>query len=168
MLSHRAEPHPDLLKIYLNDHLTGATGGVGLARRLAANASGADRPLLTDLAREIEEDRRALLRTMRALNVPVNRVKVALGMLGEKIGRLKPNGRLIRRSPLSGLVELEAMYLGVQGKAAGWRALREVAVRDERLEPADFDRLIDRAEAQAEGLERLRRGAAVRVLVEGV
>ncbi|MDP9435302.1 MAG: hypothetical protein M3P93_08975, partial [Actinomycetota bacterium] len=46
--------------------------------------------------------------------------------------RLKANGHLLRRSPLSDLVEMEALVLGVQGKAAGFRALRSIAAGDPR------------------------------------
>lgn len=43
------------------------------------------------------------------------------GWLAEKAGRLKLNGRPLRRSPLSGLVELEMMHLAVEGEQACWR-----------------------------------------------
>jgi len=152
---------PDLLGIYLNDHLVGANAGVDLARRIAAGPAGRlDRRALGGIADQIAQDRRSLLDAMSALDLPVNRVKAAVGWLGEKIGRLKPNGRLIHRSPLSDLVELEAMHLGVLGKAAGWRVLRDLAGRDARLNAAEFDRLLDRAHAQADILEAQRRHAA--------
>ena len=48
----------------------------------------------------------------------------------EKAARFKPNGRLLRRSPLSDLIELEWLLLGVQGKTAGFRALRRLADTD--------------------------------------
>jgi hypothetical protein len=43
--------------------------------------------------------------------------------MGEKAARLKLNGHLLARSPLSSLEELEMLRLGVEGKAAGWRTL---------------------------------------------
>ncbi|MGV9847844.1 hypothetical protein ACWDWU_03430 [Streptomyces sp. NPDC003442] len=39
------------------------------------------------------------------------------GRPGEKAGRLKPNGRLRRRSGLSTVLELESPRIGVEGKA---------------------------------------------------
>jgi len=60
----------------------------------------------------------------------VHRYKVLGGWALEKAARFKPNGRLLRRSPLSDLIELEWLLLGVQGKTAGFRALRRLADTD--------------------------------------
>nr|WP_239148871.1 hypothetical protein [Streptomyces sp. SID12501] len=57
------------------------------------------------------------------LGVSTDHSKAALGRLSEKAGRLKPNGRLFSRSPLSDVLELESMLLGVQGKTSCWRPL---------------------------------------------
>ena len=152
---------PGLLGIYLNDHLAGATGGAALARRLAdaeRNRPGGD--VLTRLADEIEEDRSALLEMMAALDVPVRRYKTVAAWVAERVARFKPNGHLLSRSPLSRVVELEAMRLGVEGKAAGWRTLRVRAERDPRLDAARLDALITRARTQIDDLERLRVRAA--------
>jgi len=147
----------NLVGIYLNDHLAGATLGAQLARRLADShpdwPSAAD---LTRIAAEVAEDRTALLEMMAALGVPVVRVKVYAGWAAERVGRLKLNGRLLNPSPLSGLVEVEAVELGVQGKAAGWRALRVVAEHDHRLDVTALDALLARARAQSDTLERIR------------
>ncbi|MCW2725833.1 MAG: hypothetical protein JWN35_2754 [Frankiales bacterium] len=149
---------PGLLGIYLNDHLAGSTTGLELFRRAAASHRGTPAGQVLDrLTPEVEEDREQLLRIMRTLDVPVRQYKVAAGWAMEKVGRLKLNGRLLSRSPLSSVVELEALYLGVQGKGAGWRLLR--VMDDPRLDPAQLDRLIDRAAAQADALEELRLSA---------
>lgn len=157
----------DLLAIYLNDHLTGATGGTELARRLAdAHPSGADATRLRQLAQDVAEDRAALIRLMGRLGVRVDQVKVAMGWVGEKLARWKLNGYLFSRSPLSTVIELEAMRLGVEGKAAGWRTLRSLADHDERLDAAELDRLTRRAADQIETLEALRVAATQRVFAE--
>ena len=82
-------------------------------------------------------------------------------------GRLKLNGRLLSRSPLSGLEELEMMRLGVTGKAAGWRTLRLLADTDVRLDCGRLDELIARADSQLELLEDLRVRAARLALGQG-
>jgi hypothetical protein len=155
-----------LLGPYLNDHLAGATTGVSLARRMVASAEpGSERATaLTRLATEITEDRSALLRIMIALGVQVRGYKVFAAWAGEKAGRLKLNGRLLRRSPLSDLEETEVLWLGVQGKTAGWRALRELADSDSRLDAARLDNLLARANRQASALETLRSSAAEHAL----
>ena len=48
------------------------------------------------------------------------------------------------------------MRLGVEGKAAGWRTLRELAESDERLDAGRLDALLERARGQASLLEKLR------------
>ncbi len=159
---------PGLLGIYLNDHLAGATGGVELARRsAAAQRSGQARDVLRRLTAEITEDRTALMEIMAALGVPPRRYKVWAGWVGEKAGRLKPNGHLLSRSPLSELEELEIMMLGVQGKAAGWRTLRSLATEDKRLDAGRLDDLLARAHRQVEELEGLHAIAANHVFRSG-
>lgn len=143
-----------LLAIYLNDHLAGATAGSELARRAAASNRGTSyAPFLEDLANQIDEDRASLLAAMRTLKIRVDPLKVAGAWGAEKLGRLKLNGRLLGYSPLSRVVELEALALGVHGKLAMWRSL-------EALEPAlglpagiDLPKLAGRAERQLEELE---------------
>ena len=156
----------ELIGIYLNDHLAGATAGTELAHRMArSHDEVADRATLQRLAGEINADRRALLEIMALLGVPVRHYKTAAAWLGERAGRLKFNGRLRTRSPLSGLEELELLRLGVEGKAAGWRTVRELAGSEPRLSEAWLDELLTRARAQADLLEDLRVRAA-RHLIE--
>jgi hypothetical protein len=151
----------ELIGIYLNDHLAGATVGTELAHRIArSHGEVADPATLQRLAGEINADRRALLEIMSRLGVPVRHYKTAAGWLGERAGRLKFNGRLRTRSPLSSLEELEMLRLGVEGKAAGWRTLRELAETEPRLDQAGLDELLTRARAQADQLEALRVRAA--------
>jgi hypothetical protein len=82
--------------------------------------------------------------------------KVAGAWLAEKVARAKLNGRIAVRSPLSTVLEFEAMMLGVEGKAALWRALRRVADRDRRLDAGQLDHLLTRVQRQVARLELLR------------
>jgi hypothetical protein len=154
-----------MLGIYLNDHLAGATAGTEVANRTArSRRDGNDGGTLRRLAAEIAQDRAALLDIMAALGIKVRRYKVGAAWTGEKAGRLKFNGHLFARSPLSNLEELEMLRLGVEGKAAGWRTLRTLADTDTRLDPARLDELISRARRQADLLEDLRLAAAEQVI----
>ena len=155
----------DPLAIYLNDHLAGATGGLELARRVAGAGQVPAPPAeLRQFAEEVAEDRDMLLHLMGTLGIPVRSYKVWAAWAGEKAGRLKPNGHLTTRSPLSNLEELELMRLGVEGKAAGWRTLRTLAGRDSRLDAVQLDELISRARRQADFLEESRIKAAQQVI----
>jgi hypothetical protein len=153
------------LAIYLQDHLAGSTAGLELARRVhASNGDGEFGAFLEELVSEIELDRRTLLELMGRLGIGEDRVKTALAWAGEKAGRLKLNGELLSYSPLSRLVELEGLALGVHGKLGMWRSLREIADTDDRLRDFDLEAPIARAERQARRLEARRRRAAEEAL----
>lgn len=160
----------DLLGIYLNDHLAGSLAGLELARRMAGTAEPGSEPasVLARLVTELAQDRAELLQIMAALGVKVRGYKMFAAWAGEKAGRMKLNGRLVTKSPLSGLVEAEILRLGIEGKAAGWRTLRSLAVRDDRLDAARLDWLLARAVSQSEAAETLRVRVAERVLAERV
>ena len=113
---------------------------------------------------EITQDRVVLIKIMGTLGIPVRGYKVFAGWAGEKAGRVKLNGHLLTRSPLSELEETELLRLGVEGKAAGWRSLRVLAERDSQLDADRLDDLLARAERQSDTLETLRAGIAERVL----
>ncbi|MCX5152148.1 hypothetical protein OHB36_36375 [Streptomyces sp. NBC_00320] len=162
----RSSPVPApqrLLAIYLNDHLAGANSGVCLIRRMARTHSGTPAgSLLAELSEQIADDRESLREIMTALDVPAQWHRVVIGRLAEKAGRVKLNGRLVSRSPLSDVLELEAMRLGVEGKASLWRSLGTIADATTHLDPAAVARLLDRAHRQAAALEELRVEAAGR------
>ncbi|GAA4883362.1 hypothetical protein [Kitasatospora terrestris] len=156
----------DPLGVYLNDHLTAAFAGAALADRMAGAHPDSRRAELSRLARDIEHDRDFLVRTMRTLGVPVHRYRTWLGLAGERLGRLKPNGTLLRRSPLSDLVELEALRTGVEGKAALWRALGALAEADHRVDAEELKRMGDRAAEQARTLDGWHRQVSGAVLAD--
>jgi len=54
----------------------------------------------------------------------------------------------IRRSPLSDVVELEALSVAVEAKRLRWVTLRVVGERDGRFDTGDIDELIGRAADQ--------------------
>ncbi|MFN2479765.1 MAG: hypothetical protein ABR615_11445 [Pseudonocardiaceae bacterium] len=153
----KASSKPDLLGIYLNDHLAGLTVEVELARRVLGTYRDSDiGAAIERLTAEIVGDRAALRDMMAALGVPVRRYKAYGAWVGEKVGRLKPNGYVRGRSPLSIVVELEGLRLAVEHKALGWRTLRELAQHDGRLDLERLDGLLDRGRRQVDILEELR------------
>ena len=155
------------LATYLNDHLMGATLGVELVRRAAGENEGSELgAFLSGLAGEIDEDRDTLLAIMSELGVKPDRLKVAAGWTGEKVGRLKPNAQLRGYSPLSPLVELEGLLIGIQGKLAMWSVVAEVA-QELGLDRARLEALSARAERQQADVERHRREVGRRALTAG-
>jgi hypothetical protein len=143
-----------LLATYLNDHLAGATAARELARRSASSNRGSVLgEFLSGLAEEIEEDRDALLAVMSELQIGVDRIKVLGGWTIEKLGRLKLNGRVLSYSPLSPLLELEGLLLGIHGKLALWLALKEIGADEPARATIDLAGLAARAERQLAAAE---------------
>lgn len=147
-----------LLSIYLNDHLAGSMAGVERARAArAANGGTEFGPRLATVCGEIEEDRDSLEAIMGELGIGRSKIKPLLGWVGERLGRLKPNGRLRGYSPLSRVVDLEVLLLGISGKLRLWVLLAEVLDGESS---ADLPTLIRRAEGQRAAVEEMQLRAA--------
>jgi len=156
-----AEVNVKLLGIYLQDHLAGATAGLELFRRSAgAHKDTTLGDILEALRLEATSDRQALLDLMALLEIQPDRIKTTAAWAAEKVGRLKLNGALLRRSPLSDVIELEGLRMAVEWKAAGWRLLQALAATEPRLAQVDLDDLLARADDQATRIESLRTAVA--------
>lgn len=156
----RAASDRQLLAIYLDDHRAAAAAGQALARRVEhryRREPGFE--ALETIRREVESDVRSLDELRAGLDVHGGRWKQVLAVAGEKLGRLKLNGRLIRRSPLSRLVELELLSAGITAKRRLWDALISTG-GSEQLAGIDLRRLRDRADGQLEQVHRMHQLAA--------
>ena len=140
--------------IYLQDHRAGAEAGLRLAERCRDHAPDADAAAeIGRIVTEIDEDRRALATIMAGLDIEPSKVKQVAGIAAERLGRLKLNGRAVRTSPLTALIELEGLIGAVSVKRELWVTLRSItgpAGRD-----AELDRLIGRADDQRTRLQQL-------------
>jgi len=142
-----------LLEIYLADHLAASTAGLELARRSArSNAGNATGEFLRRLVIEVEEDRETLKRVIAELGFKPSRPKEGAAWVLEKVGRLKLNGQVRGYSPLSRVLELESLAVGIAGKEALWRALQRVAT----VETVDLEGLVERARRQRADTEEHR------------
>jgi hypothetical protein len=145
----------EFLAIYLNDHYAGSVGAVELVKRGRKEHAGTELgTFLGELGAQIEADREVLRQIMAAAGTKPHLHKWGLAWLAEKVGRLKPNGRLRERSPLSPLVELEALEAGITGKEMLWRALQ--ATPGAPTAGHSLDDLIARAESQRAAVEEQR------------
>ncbi|HLV20806.1 MAG TPA: hypothetical protein VKZ49_07985 [Polyangiaceae bacterium] len=151
-----------LLHIYLHDHLGAAAAGAELARRAAAVEANTEiGPALRKLASDIQHDRKQLRAAMVALGAkPRAPLHEGLGWLAEKLGRLKLNGRIVSRSPLSRLMEIEGLHAGVMAKRGVWQTLQELRQNEPRLAECDVEGMLARADDQARRLRELHHYAA--------
>lgn len=155
---------PTPFAVLLRNHQAG--GRVALDLFARAVKGQRDRPYASELERLAEEAREDLdfnERVMRRLGVSPSPVQAAALRLGERMGRLKPNGHLLRRAPLSDVIELEGLIVSVHIKIAGWQAAQVAGVL-EQGELTELDRLLSRAQTQADRLTEMHRTAAVRAL----
>jgi hypothetical protein len=161
----RPRPSPNLA-IYLRNHEAASQAGLDLFRRTAAaQRRRTYGGLLRELRDEVRSDVDSLHQVMRALRVRPNPLLAAALRTGERVGRLKPNGRLIRRSPLSDLVEIEALGTAARAKASGWRALLAIDL-SRYADLPDVTELLARAEHQIARIDTLHHLTAARVLGE--
>ena len=149
------------LRIYLNDHAAGSLTGYELAKRCLSNNEGTRLgDYLRTFIAELDEERADLKRLIESLGFPEDKLKEGMGWVAEKAGRLKLNGQIRGYSPLSRVLELEGLVLGVTGKRSLWRSIKEYASSDPRVGVVDLDRLEQQAQNQLEELEKHRLEAA--------
>lgn len=156
--------HPDLLGVYCNDHLAAATGGIELVGRMLGRHRGTrHQQPLENLLAELREERNLLQSSMQILGIPVRHYKQIGSWLGEKVARLKLNGHLLSRSPLSDLIEFEFLATAVLAKRQGFETLRVVATVDDRLDADALEAMIGQADRQHRWLADTRREVAAEV-----
>lgn len=151
----------DALSAYLNAHLAGSVGARELIKKVASNNEGTPcGEFLSTLLAAVEEEVGTLEGLMARCGIAKHPLKLAGGWVTERVTRLVFHERITGSAPLSRLLELESLSLGVTGQLRMWRALKEVAPGDTRFAAIDFDRLIGRVQDHLTGLERHRLAAA--------
>ncbi|PFG67192.1 hypothetical protein B0O41_2004 [Propionibacteriaceae bacterium ES.041] len=149
----------ELLQTYLQDHHAGATSGVALFQRVAKSHGVPEiAAAVQRLSTEVESDKNSLEALMVDVGVRPSVVKDGTARVAELAGQIKTNQRLRERSPLSDLLELEALTAAVFAKRLGWATLLEL--NDPRLPRATLENLLARADAQGRELEQLHRRCA--------
>jgi hypothetical protein len=161
----RDRDHPTadrrVVRVYLGDHLAVMHGGAALAARMLDapdhhEAAG----LIAEVARELEAGCATIRAFLGQLGGSPPRLKMLAVGTAERIGRIKMNGRVARRSPLSEVLELEALR-GVVGTAgAFWAAVARAGFAS----PASVAGHADRCADLGPRVEEARLAAAARVL----
>lgn len=137
----------DLLGLYLRDHWALAGAGAALARRVHHN--NRDTPWghqLERVARDIDDDEDQLDAIRHALGAEGGRARRTAALVGERLARLKLNGRLLHYSPLSRVYEAEGLVSGITAKRQLWLTLSEAV--GPTCAGADLGVLVERADDQ--------------------
>lgn len=154
------------LAIYLHDHIAGAQTAIAVLQNLKKQHE--DEPLGKFAAGLHEEVQKDLTRLEQFADRIADE---GAKPLKKAIARIAAKGfwsKLHRRTNkgLGTLEALELLAVGILGKRALWRALKEVAPIDARLRNEDFDRLVKRAQDQHDRVERFRLQLARSVLLQ--
>jgi hypothetical protein len=144
------------LEVYLTDHMAGSVAASDLAKRGADNNEGPLATFFADLAREIDTDRRTLDLIAARVGTQASLLKQAAAVAAERLSRFKIDHRMTGDPELSLLLELELLYLGIEGKHTLWRTLGALRDSDARLANFDFGKLAERAEQQLAAVEEQR------------
>lgn len=141
----------DLLRIYLADHQAGARGALNRLNQMQGYTDLPIAPLMDTLHAEVREEFAWVNELVTRLGLSPGLVKQSGARAGELVGRLKLNGRWRSRSPLTPVVELEALSSAVIGKLRLWQTLTDLSPQL----PADqteLARLRARAERQLDDI----------------
>jgi hypothetical protein len=115
------------LATYLNDRYAILVAGTELAGRARASNEGTQYgPALERIDGDLNQDRTLLRSIMSARDVKPDRLKSGAAWVGEKLGRLKPNDQLRGYSPLSRVVELDALTAILSTLDGMWEALPDI------------------------------------------
>ncbi|MFI5427898.1 hypothetical protein [Aeromicrobium sp. UC242_57] len=153
------------LAAYLQTHLAGSRAGVDLFSRSAKGQLDHEIGVaLDEIRREVADERTQLQQIMSSLDVDENLVRSTAARIGERIARLKPNGSLLHRTPLTDLVEVEALRIAVSGKQAGWESLVAIADLVPQLDLDQLEQLVAQGKLQLERLGELHAVVARRAL----
>ena len=157
-----------LFELYLSDHLTGATAGVNRGERMVADY--VDTPVYAQLGQITERlvaERDFLEKLIHGLGFSRKPYRQAVAWAGERIGRLKGNGRVASRSPMTLLLETDLMRGAVRSKVGVWETLRDYAPAL-GLDPAVFEELIDSASHQLDLLDEVHAYARPKAFTQDV
>ena len=138
----------NFLRIYIRDHDGASSGGLHLAKRCYdANRTTSLAPQLEHLVAAISDAQSELRRIAARLDIRPSIAREATTWVASALGALKLNGRCTTYSPLSRVVELEALSAAVTGQLRLWETLQRLAPYDHRLDAGEASRYDDQCHA---------------------
>lgn len=152
-----------LLRSYMADHLAGATAGLNRIQAMAAAFEDTPvYPELSQVAEAVGSEHQWLSRLIQSQGFSRPAVAAPALWLGERLSRVKPYARPLKRSPAALVLETELMLGAVTAKRQGWEVLSDYAA-ELGVDRAVFEQLIEAADDQREHLHRVHAYARPRV-----
>lgn len=146
----------EVLRGHMRTHMMGASGGIAAFERVASTHGIPEvRSMLTEMTEEIRRDQQELRGLMEAAGVTMSGPGTVMTRASDVIARFKPTGRLIGRSALVDVLDVEALYAAVATKRNGWRFMRHAARSGAPLDVELLDELEERADSQLERLQEM-------------
>lgn len=140
------------LRSYLTDHLAGSVAGVGVAEKIAEQ--NPNNEFFQGLVKSIKEDQATLERIMDKVGAQENPIKSAGAKVAQSIGTgLSGASNEGNEGDMGSVRVCEGLMMGITGKLCLWTTLNEIAEADERLSAFTYDKLIQSAIDQRDGIE---------------
>ena len=157
----------DSLLRYLNDHLAGSAGAIGLIQKLATSAEDPGQAaFFHELEQKVETDRTLLKDLIAMLGESSSTVLEAAGSITGAASRLKLNWEGMEPGQLGRFEAMEVLALGIQGKRLLWLVLAELAPFVPEWQDIDFAAQELEAIAQRDAVETLRLEAGTDALLD--
>lgn len=151
---------------YLDNHLAGSVAGIDLVKTMISEQRGTNVAIfLEKLLQELQDDQDVVRRALKELGQKETKVKGMGAWALEKLA-FSPLTGLAYNSELRPVVELEAILLATLGRRGMWLLLERFHDRYPCLSFTDFGMLRQRADRQAEELERYREEAAASAFLQ--
>ena len=115
----------DYFNTYMQNHRTLLLATKRLLERRLDESEWSQAESLEPMRVHVQRELDALEALMARHGLEESAATDALVWLGEKLGKLKLNGHLASRSPLSEVTELEALALTSQARMLFWRSLAD-------------------------------------------
>lgn len=152
---------------YLNDHLAGSSGAIGLIQNLASSAELSEEArYFRSLEKKVEADRGLLKELIGRLGESSSSLLETAGSITGAAGRLKLIWEGMEPGGLGRFEALEVLSLGIQGKRLLWLAMAEIAGNIPEWNGINFADLELDAIDQRDSVEARRIEAAAEALLD--
>lgn len=144
------------LALFFQDHDMLLLGAHEIATRFIDASEFAEAiPAVEGLLEEIDLERDVVHGLMGLLGIQGDLTKSAIAWISEKFSRLKRNGHLLTRSPLSDMIELETLSMVLHGCELFWNALAEIEDEHTYIAQVDPQAMIERIQRRREQIDDL-------------